>query len=88
LNMKEKFDRGQLKIMVIVTAFSFLCSASWAILARGHMRYHFGLNEITFAMPFNLVAFVFLPYILEKIIPFQFHGGNDKIPPQAEKEKE
>ena len=83
---KEKFGAGELKNMAIVTLFAFLCSASWAVFARGHMRYHFGLNEITFAMPFNLIIFVFLPYMLVKIIPSRFHAGNDNTGQKGEKE--
>ncbi len=82
-DMKEKFAPGLLKNMAIVTAFAFLSSASWAIFARGHMRYHFGLNEITFAMPFNLIAFVFIAYILEKIMPVRFRENNNNDGPEA-----
>lgn len=54
------FSRGRATAVRLGLAllFAFLCSLSWQVLARGHMRDHNHINFIAYFIPFGLAVYV------------------------------
>jgi hypothetical protein len=50
---------------IVMLTMSFVTSVSWNIATPGHMRYHTHLNFICFFIPFNLILYIMIGWLLQ-----------------------
>ena len=66
--------RGRAASLRIACAllFAFLCSLSWQVLARGHMRDHAHINFIVYLIPFGLSVYLAFSRVVGDLVKSRF----------------
>ena len=63
----------KVRALNLAVGWAFLCSMSWVILAKNHMGCHYHMNSVVFYLPFGLISFAQIGYLIALTLSGRFN---------------